>query len=49
MRPSERSEFPKESQKVEFLPSEVSDLEISVDLHFYLAFEMVLFACCAAL
>jgi hypothetical protein len=48
VRPSERSEFPKESEKVEFLPFEVSDSEISVDLHLYLAFELFLSACCAA-
>jgi hypothetical protein len=44
----ERSEFPKESGKVEFLPSEVSDPEIPADLHLYLAFELFLAACFAA-
>jgi hypothetical protein len=48
MRPSECSEFPKESRKVEFLPSEVSDPEIPADLHLYLAFELFLAASCAA-
>jgi hypothetical protein len=48
LRPLERSEFPKESGKVEFLPSEVLDPEISADLHLYLAFELFLSACCAA-
>jgi hypothetical protein len=38
----------KESEKVEFLPSEVSDPEISADLHLYLAFELSLSACCVA-
>jgi hypothetical protein len=47
MRLSERSEFPKESGKVEFLASEVLDPEISADLHLYLAFELLLSACCA--
>jgi hypothetical protein len=47
VRPSEHSEFPKESRKVEFLPSEVLDPEISIDLHLYLAFELFLSACCA--
>jgi hypothetical protein len=46
--PLECSEFPKESGKVEFLLSEVSDSEISADLHLYLAFELFLSACCAA-
>jgi hypothetical protein len=44
----ECSKFPKDSGKVEFLPSEVSDPEISADLHLYLAFELFLSACCAA-
>jgi hypothetical protein len=47
MRPSDRSEFSKESGKVEFLPSEVSDPKISADLHLYLAFELFLSACYA--
>jgi hypothetical protein len=49
MRPSEQSEFPKESGKVEFLPSEVSDPEFRVDLHLYLAFELFLSAWFATL
>jgi hypothetical protein len=48
VRPSKRSEFPKESGKVEFLASEVSGPEILYDLHLYLAFELFLCACCVA-
>jgi hypothetical protein len=48
VRPPERSEFPKESEKFEFLASEVLDPKISADLHLYLAFELFLSACCAA-
>jgi hypothetical protein len=47
VRPSERSEFPEEFRKVEFLPFKVSDPEIPADLHLYLAFELFLSACCA--
>ena len=47
VRPLERSEFPKESGKVDFLPSEVLDPEFPADLHLYLALELFLSACCA--
>jgi hypothetical protein len=39
-------EFTKESSKVEFLASEVSDPEILCDLHLYLVVELFLCACC---
>jgi hypothetical protein len=38
------SELPKKAGKAEFLPSEVSDLKIPADLHFYFAFELFLSA-----
>jgi hypothetical protein len=46
VRPSERSELPKESSNVEFLASEVSGPEILCDLHLYLAVELFLCSCC---